>query len=92
MSDNAALLGAMPCRLGKMGSFCMAGDVSTAPDNCLFATPLAIVDVPEAATLNAELRSGIVQREKSHPSTQHSNLSGWQSSWDMDRWGRRTGH
>ena len=27
------------------------------------------------------------QREKSHPSTQHSNLGGWQSSWDMDRWG-----
>ena len=62
--------------------------MSTAPDIVqLFATPLAIVDVPEAATLNAELRSVIVQREKSHPSTQHSNLGGWQSSWDMDRWG-----
>ena len=24
---------------------------------------------------------------RSHPSTQHSNLGGWQSSWDMDRWG-----
>jgi hypothetical protein len=86
MSDNAALLGAMPCGLGKIDSFCKAGDVSTAPDIVqLFATPLAIVDVPEAATLNAELRSGIVQREKSHPSTQLSNLGGWQSSWDMDR-------
>ena len=53
----------------------------------LFATPLVILDVPDAATLNAELRRVIEQREKSHPSTQHSNLGGWQSSWDMDRWG-----
>lgn len=27
--------------------------------------------MPDAATLNADLRSVIVQREKSHPSTQH---------------------
>ena len=53
----------------------------------LFATPLVIVDVPDAATLNAELRRVIEQREKSHPTTQHSNQGGWQSSWDMDRWG-----
>ena len=53
----------------------------------LFATPLVISDVPEAAVLNAELRRVIEQREKTHPSTQHSNLGGWQSSWDMDRWG-----
>ncbi|OFX01903.1 MAG: hypothetical protein A3D94_05730 [Alphaproteobacteria bacterium RIFCSPHIGHO2_12_FULL_66_14] len=53
----------------------------------LFATPLVVLDVPEAAALNAELRRVIEQREKSHPSTQHSNLGGWQSSWDMDRWG-----
>ena len=53
----------------------------------LFATPLVILDVPDAATLNVELRGVIEQREKSHPTTQHSNLGGWQSSWDMDRWG-----
>jgi len=53
----------------------------------LFATPLVISDVPDAAALNADLRRVIEQREKSHPSTQHSNLGGWQSSWDMDRWG-----
>jgi uncharacterized protein (TIGR02466 family) len=29
----------------------------------------------------------IEQRQQSHPGTQHSNLGGWQSSWDMDRWG-----
>ena len=27
------------------------------------------------------------EREKSHPGTEHSNLGGWQSEWDMDRWG-----
>jgi hypothetical protein len=53
----------------------------------LFATPLVILNLPDAATLNVELRRVIEQREKSHPSTQHSNLGGWQSSWDMDRWG-----
>ena len=53
----------------------------------LFATPLIILSVPDAEALNVELRRVIEQREKSHPSTQHSNLGGWQSSWDMDRWG-----
>jgi uncharacterized protein (TIGR02466 family) len=53
----------------------------------LFATPLVKFDVPDGAALNVELRKAIEQREKSHPSTQKSNLGGWQSSWDMDRWG-----
>lgn len=53
----------------------------------LFATPLLVVEVPNAETLNAELRRKIEEREKSHPSEQHSNQGGWQSSWDMDRWG-----
>lgn len=53
----------------------------------LFATPVAIHDLPEAAELNAGLRQAIADRQKSHPSAQHSNLGGWQSSWDMDRWG-----
>lgn len=53
----------------------------------LFATPLVTTDVPDAVKLNLELRQAIGQREKSHPSTQHSNQGGWQSSWDMDRWG-----
>ena len=62
--------------------------VSTIPKIVpLFATPLVILDVPEAVALNVELRRAIQQREQSHPSTQKSNLGGWQSSWDMDRWG-----
>src|SRR5262245_41301819 len=62
--------------------------VSTTPEIVpLFATPLVILDVPDAGNLNAELRQVIQQREMAHPSTQKSNLGGWQSSWDMDRWG-----
>jgi len=53
----------------------------------LFPTPIVISDVPDAATLNAELRQVIEQRRQAHAGTQHSNLGGWQSSWDMDRWG-----
>ena len=62
--------------------------MSAAPEIVpLFSTPMVTIEVPGAAALNAELRQVIEQREKSHPSTQHSNLGGWQSSWDMDRWG-----
>jgi len=53
----------------------------------LFATPLVVFDVPDAAGLNVELRRVIDERVKSHPSTHKSNMGGWQSSWDMDRWG-----
>jgi uncharacterized protein (TIGR02466 family) len=53
----------------------------------LFATPLVVFDVPDAATLNAELRRAIEQRVRTHPSAHKSNIGGWQSSWDMDRWG-----
>jgi len=61
-----------------------AAKVEVAP---LFATPVAVVDVPDATTLNAELRRVILEQEKASPGTQHSNLGGWQSSWDMERWG-----
>src|SRR5262249_10594273 len=70
--------------LGPIGG----GAMMATPDvGSLFSTPLVKFDVPDAATLNADLRTVITQREKTHPSTQHSNMGGWQSSWDMDRWG-----
>lgn len=53
----------------------------------LFATPVVTVDVADAETLSAELRRAIELRASTHPGTQHSNLGGWQSEWDMDRWG-----
>src|SRR6201999_115506 len=55
--------------------------------NILFGTPIVISDLPDAATLNAALGTTIFAREKSHPGTQHSNLGGWQSDWEMDCWG-----
>ena len=64
----------------------MTSSFETVP---LFATPIVLSDVPDAAALNAELRKVIGQRQKAHPGTQHSNLGGWQSTWDMDRWGAR---
>src|SRR5262244_146190 len=53
----------------------------------LFATPVVVSDVPEAGALNTELRKAIDQRRATDPGTHNSNLGGWQSSWDMDRWG-----
>lgn len=53
----------------------------------LFSTPVVISDLPDAAALNVELAKVIAERQKNHPGTQHSNLGGWQSTWDMDRWG-----
>jgi len=53
----------------------------------LFSTPLITLDVPDADRLNGDLRAAIAQREKTQPGTQHSNMGGYQSSWEMDRWG-----
>ena len=53
----------------------------------LFGTPVLIEELPDAAALNADFIRAITAREQSHPGTQHSNLGGWQSGWDMDRWG-----
>jgi uncharacterized protein (TIGR02466 family) len=62
--------------------------VSPAPQIVpLFATPLVMFDVPDAAALNNELRAVIEHREQGHASTRKSNVGGWQSSLDMDRWG-----
>ena len=53
----------------------------------LFSTPVAVVVLPEAETLNAGLRQTILDREAEHAGTEHSNLGGWQSTWDMADWG-----
>jgi len=53
----------------------------------LFATPVAVALHPEAAALNPDLKRTILAQEKKAPSTQHSNLGGWQSTWDMQAWG-----
>ena len=52
-----------------------------------FATPVVIATLPDAAELNAELRRVILYHERQHQSVHHSNLGGWQSSWDFETWG-----
>lgn len=56
-----------------------------------FPTPLATLEIADAARLNAELRATILTRMESHPTTRHSNLGGWQSSWDFADWGGPAG-
>jgi len=56
-----------------------------------FATPLAVVELPNTAALNAELRETILARERAAPTVKASNLGGWQSSWDFAAWGGRAG-
>ncbi len=53
----------------------------------LFATPVAFASLPNAEAVSAALRTTILARAESHPSTSHSNLGGWQSSWDLPEWG-----
>lgn len=53
----------------------------------LFATPVALAPLPNAETINAALRATILDRAERVPSTAHSNLGGWQSSWDLPDWG-----
>jgi hypothetical protein len=54
----------------------------------LFPTPIVHFQVPDSAVLNAELKSAIVKRQQGDTTgTEHSNYGGWQSSWDMDKWG-----
>jgi len=53
----------------------------------LFPTPVVHFEVPGGIELNVELRAVIERQQKSDVGTEHSNLGGWQSSWDMDKWG-----
>ncbi len=53
----------------------------------LFSTPVAVATLPDTKNLNSTLRDTILAREEAEPSTQHSNLGGWQSTWDLAEWG-----
>ena len=62
----------------------LQGKVEVVP---LFATPIVIGHPGDGPALNVALREAILAREKTHPSTHHSNKGGWQSAWDMPEWG-----
>jgi uncharacterized protein (TIGR02466 family) len=52
-----------------------------------FATPVVVATLADAEPLNAELKRVILGRERQDQGVQHSNLGGWQSSWDFESWG-----
>jgi uncharacterized protein (TIGR02466 family) len=52
-----------------------------------FATPVALATLTDAEALNGDLRRVILEREKQDEGVHHSNLGGWQSSWDLEEWG-----
>ncbi len=53
----------------------------------LFATPVAALEVPEAARINAALSAAILERRARHASVQASNAGGWHSDRDLLDWG-----
>ena len=50
--------------------------------NGLFPTPMMHLTFPDSQRINGELSAVITKRMADHPSNNHSNLGGWQSSWD----------
>lgn len=53
----------------------------------LFPTPVIIAQFPEPQRVNEALLTTIHERMAEDQGTQHSNLGGWQSRWDMTDWG-----
>jgi uncharacterized protein (TIGR02466 family) len=56
-----------------------------------FATPVAVATLPDADTINPELERIILERARRDQGVQHSNLGGWQSSWDFAEWSGASG-
>jgi hypothetical protein len=52
----------------------------------LFATPLLIATLPGAERINHELKRTILAHEAAAPA-QRFDDRGWQSAWDLPRWG-----
>lgn len=52
-----------------------------------FATPVVVASLADAERINAALKEVILAREQADVGVQHSNLGGWQSSWDFESWG-----
>ncbi len=57
----------------------------------LFPTPIIRAQLADAGRLNEELKRIILDRRDNQSSTHHSNLGGWQSSWDFAEWGGSAG-
>lgn len=53
----------------------------------MFPTPVVHVEIPDSAALNADLKAVIERQRQLDTGTEHSNFGGWQSTWEMDKWG-----
>lgn len=53
----------------------------------LFETPVAISRLPDAAALNAVLKTAILERRAADPGIRRSNTLGWHSDTGMLSWG-----
>ena len=53
----------------------------------LFSTPVVVARMSGAELINRDLKRIILEHAAREPGTQHSNLGGWQSTWDMETWG-----
>jgi uncharacterized protein (TIGR02466 family) len=56
-----------------------------------FATPVAVVALPDAVEINAEIRDAVLAKEQTDEGVTHSNLGGWQSAPDFESWGGGSG-
>jgi uncharacterized protein (TIGR02466 family) len=56
-----------------------------------FPTPVAVVELPDGASLNDEIKAAVLAREAATDGVQHSNLGGWQSATDFEEWGGAAG-
>lgn len=52
----------------------------------LFATPVAMASLPDAAAFNARIRPLILNRRRMHPTQTRSAMNGWQSDTEMVQW------
>lgn len=57
----------------------------------LFATPVVIDELGDAAELNAALETAILARMKADPGLRLSNQGGWQSTHDLPAWAGEAG-
>ena len=49
----------------------------------IFSTPLLVFSIPEAETINAELKRSVLAREASEPTYHDREVIGWSSPPDM---------
>lgn len=57
----------------------------------LFATPVIVDELADAADLNAKLEATVLARAKSDPGLRLSNQGGWQSKHDLPAWAGAAG-